>query len=315
MGEAERKKIEHNVLGEVCGVDCQLDYGQNIDGSRREVDGWIMPVVELQRVRDMRQDMVTTKHDYFVVEGNPSPINPSDLRCAHFLFTMADVLTIFFSPLVANVHGILLLRSHARQPDVTTPLITTPTTISALQSIAVHLSLRLPTLLTSAPSSGKSLFLSHLAHQLFPGSTNHIITLHLADTSLDPRALLGSYASSPTRPGTFEWKEGILTRFMRAGKWIVFKNIDHGSNEVLGVIKPLVESLRLGKWIGGRATLDVPGRGRIVAHDDFTLFATRSINPSRTGTLSLLVFFGAHKFHEVLIPAPSRGELNIILNA
>ena len=137
--------------------------------------------------------------------------------------------------------------------------------ISALQSIAIHLSLRLPTLLTSAPSSGKSLFLSHLAHQPFPGSTNHIITLYLAVTSLDPRALLGSYASSPTRPGTFEWKEGVLTRSMREGKWIVFKDIDRGSNEVLGVIKPLVESLRLGKWIGGRASLDVPGRGRAVA--------------------------------------------------
>ena len=102
---------------------------------------------------------------------------------------------------------------------------------------------------------------------------------------------------------------------MREGKWIVFKDIDRGSNEVLGVIKPLVESLRLGKWIGGRASLDVPGHGRVVAHDNFALFATRSTSPSRTGTFPPPVFFGAHKFHEVLIPAPSLGELNTILNA
>jgi midasin len=90
MGEAEREKMERHVLGDICGVDCQLDYGQNIDGSRKEVDGWIMPVIELQRVRDMRDDMVTTQHDYFTVEeGNLSlPINPSDLWYTHYLFAM-----------------------------------------------------------------------------------------------------------------------------------------------------------------------------------------------------------------------------------
>ena len=80
MGEAEREKIECQVLGQICGVDCQLEYGQNIDGSLIEVDGWIMPVTELQRVRDMREDIVTTQHDYFAVEGDFSlPICSSDL--------------------------------------------------------------------------------------------------------------------------------------------------------------------------------------------------------------------------------------------
>jgi midasin len=102
---------------------------------------------------------------------------------------------------------------------------------------------------------------------------------------------------------------------MREGKWVVFEDIDRGSGEVLGVIKPLVESLRLGKWIGGRASLDIPSRGCVVAHDNFTLFATRSINPSRMGTFTPPVFFGAHKFHEVHITAPSTKELRTILNA
>jgi midasin len=84
MGEAEREKMERQVLGEICGPDCLLDYGQNIDGSRKEVDGWIMPVIELERVRDMRNDMVTTQHDYFSIdEGDPcTPIDPSHLWCA-----------------------------------------------------------------------------------------------------------------------------------------------------------------------------------------------------------------------------------------
>jgi midasin len=213
---------------------------------------------------------------------------------------------------VANVHGILLLRSPG-SPGATSPLIHTPTVIQSLRALATHLSLRLPTLLTSPSSSGKSLQLSYLAATLHPGVNNQIINIHLADTSLDPRSLLGAYVSSPTKPGTFEWKEGVLVRAMREGRWVVFKDIDRGSNEVLGVIKPLVESLRLGKWIGGLASLDLFNRGRVVAHENFALFATRSLAPSRNSTFPPPVFFGAHKFHEVLISSPTSAELTTII--
>lgn len=145
--------------------------------------------------------------------------------------------------------------------------------------------------------------------------SNQIITIHLADTSLDPRSLLGSYISSTTCPGTFEWKDGVVVRAMREGKWIVFEDIDRGSSEVLGVIKPLAESLGLGKWIGGRAAVEIPSRGRVEASEGFALFATRSTVPSRTGKFSTPVFFGAHKFHEVVIKTPTPEELIIILNA
>ncbi|RDB14764.1 Midasin [Hypsizygus marmoreus] len=300
MGEAERGVMEREVLGETCGVDCQMDFGQGLDGTRTEVDGWIMPVLELRRVQDAREEIIEKSHDYYHVEEGEifSPTHSSDL-----------------SPHVVNVHGIFLLRASGYPHTSTSPLISTPTTVRALQSLAIHLSLRLPTLLTSPPSSGKSLFLSHLAELLHPGVKNQIITIHLADTSLDPRALLGSYASSPTQPGTFEWKEGVLVRSMREGKWVVFEDIDRGSSEVLGVIKPLVESLRLGKWVGGRASLQIPSRGRVVAHNNFSLFATRSTLPSRMGTFPSPVFFGAHKFHEVIIPAPSPTELQTILDS
>ena len=176
------------------------------------------------------------------------------------------------------------------------------------------MSLRLPILLTSAPSAGKSLLIHHLANLLHPEKQNQIVTIHLADTSLDPRAILGSYVSSTTRPGTFEWKEGVLVRSMREGRWVVFEDVDRGSNEVLGVIKPLIESLSLGKWIGGRAILDVPSRGRVTAHDRFMLFATRSVLPSRPNLFHPPTFFGAHKFHEIVVQLPSSEELCTIVN-
>ena len=125
------------------------------------------------------------------------------------------------SPHIVDIHGILMFREpHAAQ--LQSGLISTPSAVTALQTLALHLSLNLPTLLTSPPSSGKSLLLSHLAAVLYPGIASQIITIHLADTSLDPRSLLGSYVSSTTSSGTFEWKEGVLVRAMREGKWVIY---------------------------------------------------------------------------------------------
>lgn len=176
------------------------------------------------------------------------------------------------------------------------------------------MSLRVPVLFTSPPSCGKSLLITHLAKLLHPNSSNHIITIHLADTSLDPRSLLGSYISSPTQPGAFEWKDGTLVRAMKQGKWLVLEDIDRGSSEVLGIIKPLAKSMRLTKWIGGRATIDVPGHGIVVAAHGFALFATRSTAPSKDSQFPGATFFGSHKFHEVILQSPTLDELQLIID-
>ncbi|KAK2459689.1 hypothetical protein APHAL10511_008334 [Amanita phalloides] len=309
MGEAERENLESEVLrGEPFGPDCPLEYGETLHGEKRVVDGWMLPVIERERVQTWRNDLPSTIpcEGYYVWEDGDTEerINESDL-----------------SPLVVNVHGVLLLRSAlptSRTSSAT--LVPTPTTTGALRSLATHISLRLPVLLTSAPSAGKSLFLSHLASRLHPQTTNQLITIHLADTSLDPRALLGSYVSSRTSSGVFDWKEGVLVRAMREGRWVVFEDVDKASSEVLGTIRPLIESMRFGLWIGQRAELDVPGRGRVVAADAFRVFATRSIRTSqqRDGVKEIKVpeptFLGAHKFWEVLISPPTKQELQTILD-
>ena len=174
--------------------------------------------------------------------------------------------------------------------------------------------MQVPILLTSAPSSGKSLLISHMAQILFPTARNHIVTIHLADTSLDPRSLLGSYVSSPTRPGTFEWKEGVLVRAMKEGKWVVLEDVDRATMEVLGIIKPLVESLGAEKWIGGRARLNVPSRGIVEAAESFALFATRSVQPSRKGSFPGPTFFGAHKFYDIVVESPTSNDLRTIID-
>lgn len=208
----------------------------------------------------------------------------------------------------------LLSRSSTSSPT-NSSFVPIPSSIEALQQLALHISLRLPIILTSAPSAGKALILSHLASLIHPEHHNQIVTIQLADTSLDPRSLLGSYVSSTVHPGTFEWKDGTLIRCMRQGKWVVFKDIDRGNPEILGVIQPLAESLELGKWIGGRAKLDVPSHGTVVAHDSFRLFSTRSCFPSKDGTFTSPAFFGSHRFSEVILHTPSQSELNSVVSA
>ncbi|KAF5333007.1 hypothetical protein D9758_015177 [Tetrapyrgos nigripes] len=297
MGEAERNKWEAEVVGDVAVVDCPLDYGVKLDGTENKTDGWLLPVVEYQRVREARNKLVSEPMDYYT-RGEED---------VHLVIAPGDLC-----PLVANIHGVFLLRNSLSK--ISSPLVHTPTTANTLRFLALHLSLRLPTLLTSPPSSGKSLYLSHLAQTLHSDVPNQLIYIHLADTSLDPRSLLGSYISSPTQPGTFEWKEGVLVKAMREGRWVIFKDIDRGSNEVLGLIKPLVESLGLGNWIGGRASLEVAGRGKVVAADGFAIFATRSVMPSRN-VFPNPTFFGAHKFHEMTVSSPSLDELKMIIDA
>ena len=221
---------------------------------------------------------------------------------------------LFASPWTANIYGILMLKSSPSLPS-SVNVAATPSAIGALRRLALFTSLRLPTLITSAPSSGKSLFLLRLASVIYPDASDQIVTVHLADTALDPRLLLGSYVSSPTHHGTFEWKDGVLVRAMREGKWVVFKDIDRASMEVLGLIKPLVESLAPGTWIGNRASIDVPNRGKVRASERFAVFATRSVTPSPSGSFPSPIFYGAHKFQELVVDAPSSDEIRMIIES
>ncbi|KAG1742325.1 P-loop containing nucleoside triphosphate hydrolase protein [Suillus paluster] len=300
MAEIEREKLITHVLGEFCGVDCPINYGQNIDGTVVETDGWLVPTLEIRRIHDAR-DAILKGPDFYSLDAEDvvQPLSEADL-----------------SPWIANIHGILMLKSSPTLPSPS-HIIATPSAISALREITAHVSLRLPVLLSSPPSSGKSLFISHLASDLHPTTpvSELIVTVHLADTSLDPRALLGSYVSSPTQLGTFEWKDGVLVRALREGRWLVLSDIDRASMEVLALLKPLVESMGLGNWIGHRAGVEVPGKGRVEAREGFALFATRSLAVGHGKNVPPPTFFGSHKWHEVMVTAPDAQEVRSIMES
>ncbi|KAG9315862.1 hypothetical protein JVU11DRAFT_3511 [Chiua virens] len=199
MAEVERVRLEARVLGEPGVAECVISYGQNIDGSGVTIDGWLMPVLELERIHRAHDSISSTSNFY---GDKAQSLTNDDL--SHW---------------TANIHGVLMFKSSPMPPPAT-EVVMTSSAIKALRQLVILTSLRLPTLITSPPSSGKSLFLSHLASMLHPEARDQIVTIHLADTSLDPRSLLGSYVSSPTQLGTFEWKDGALVRAMREGKWL-----------------------------------------------------------------------------------------------
>jgi midasin len=82
MGEAEKENLETEVLGERFGVDCDLEYGLRDDGSVHVVDGWTMPMTEVQRVTEARNSMIRPGHDYYSAEEGDTArtIHPSELR-------------------------------------------------------------------------------------------------------------------------------------------------------------------------------------------------------------------------------------------
>jgi hypothetical protein len=136
MGEEERSNLEREILGEPCGVDCNLNYGQNVDGSVKEVDGWLLPVLEVRRVQEERESIVSEQLDFYSREGGNDTflIEKKDLRFVPFLGppTFADVF--FFQPI-----GCQCARSFAPSLFPKPPSRVPPCTIGFIYSgIATH---------------------------------------------------------------------------------------------------------------------------------------------------------------------------------
>ena len=81
MMEGERVKMEKEVLGKVSEVDCPISFGVELDGTATQVDGWIMPVLELERIAQGRNALLESQDFYSPEESDSSePIHPAELR-------------------------------------------------------------------------------------------------------------------------------------------------------------------------------------------------------------------------------------------
>lgn len=261
------------------------------------------------------------------------------------------------SPLLAYIAGIPLLKEayiastiatdsvggreleHA-QTAGTLPVpevfVQTATSIAALRQLALHVSARTPVLLSSPPSAGKATTLQELHRVLYQVSSlnvkrsQDIVSINLADKSLDAKNLLGTLTSSPTEPGAFVFAEGSLTRAIRHGRWVVLEDIDKASDEVLSTISELVEriSRRAQKAIGGGwggvalNGVGVHAGGQWVeASENFMLFATRSVPTSAVqaqassndGSTPVATFFGSQYWSQVWMDVPNNDEIQDVI--
>ncbi|KAK0546374.1 AAA ATPase midasin [Tilletia horrida] len=296
------------------------------DGRVIEVlDVWILPILEHQRAYRIWALFSTVSIPFI-----PAPVDPSRRRVQR-----SDL-----SPLVSEVAGVLVLQhqdDYVQTSDSTDESITTYISdyieTSSSHSVLSELALlagggqRRPILLTGAPACGKTSLLTHLC-SLFtlnsPGALSPdrmILTIQLGDHSgVDAKQLLGSFVSSPTNPGAFEWREGALTRAVRIGMWVVLEDIDRATTDVAQVIGQLVEDLTDTRDIGRRPMLDLGTRGKIRAAKNFQLFATRSVAPvvssrptsSKTPSADKYptsTFLGARHWVEVCMPPPDEQDI------
>jgi len=69
MGEFERQQLERNIIGPEAEADCPLQYGESIEGRLEILDGWVLPIVELKRISDTRNAIVSDVRDYYTGSG------------------------------------------------------------------------------------------------------------------------------------------------------------------------------------------------------------------------------------------------------
>jgi midasin len=289
--EARRAEMEA-VSGLSTAVDCSIMLGYTITEGQlvpSTGDAWILPVLEDRRVRAYAPDEA-------VESETAESVVQSDL-CRR----------------TAVIGRRLFLAHPTTAPAVPLTHVPTAAMNTAIEDISPLLQRGSPVLITAPPSAGKTHIVQWLSSQLYPSSqpTNRILTIPLADTTIDVKSLIGTYVSSPTKPGTFEWMEGALAKAVRSGRWVVFEDIDKASLEMLVTISGITKSLTLGR-VGRRATLPVPGRDEIEAGDGFAIFATRTI---RADALTPPIFFGHQDFAEVSLLPPSDDDILAILEA
>ncbi len=80
MCEAEREKLENTLIGSMARAECPLEFGQDLHGNAKVIDGWLLPVIEKQRIHDSLNSIATDTKDFSTGQAD-SYIRPFDLRC------------------------------------------------------------------------------------------------------------------------------------------------------------------------------------------------------------------------------------------
>ncbi|RKF71778.1 Huge dynein-related AAA-type ATPase [Golovinomyces cichoracearum] len=200
-------------------------------------------------------------------------------------------------------HGEILLPRPNGLPKFSSKIVQTATTSLNMERLAASLLTNSPILLYGLPGSGKTLLVNDFAREF--GEESNMIKLHLNEQT-DVKMLIGLYTTGST-PGTFSWKQGVLTTAVKEGRWIFIEDFDTAPNDVISVILSLIE----------RRELLIPNRGEVIkAGRGFRILASIQTILNLTGqeTLPPLHTIGAHIWQRVHVQMPSHAEICQIIN-
>lgn len=204
------------------------------------------------------------------------------------------------TPLVAS-YGSVLLPRPGGPTNKTSSVVITSTVRENLENLAKHLQQPGAVLLHGLPGSGKTSAIHKLAKDL--GADSDMVTLHLNDQT-DAKMLIGLY-STGSKPGSFEWRPGVLTKAVREGRWVLIEDLDRAPAEVVSSLLPLVE----------RGELLIPSRSeRIKAASGFRLFATIRTSLGMDGQEMLPHLLGLRFWQQLGIKTLPEPELEEVIH-
>jgi midasin len=177
----------------------------------------------------------------------------------------------------------------------------TPTTVENLEHLASMLQQPGPILLHGLSGAGKTSLVHEVAREL--GKQREMVTLHLNEQT-DAKMLLGLYTTD-SKPGSFQWRPGVLTTAVKEGRWVLIEDLDRAPTEVMSTLLPLIE----------RGELLIPGRGeRIQASSGFRMFATVRTLLGMNDRENLPNLIGLRLWNLLHVKALPRDDLKEVIN-
>ncbi|KAH6671551.1 midasin [Plectosphaerella plurivora] len=214
--------------------------------------------------------------------------------------TLESAAPQILTPMVARYGRTILPRPSIPGTQATSSLVPTPTTTTNLESLASLLKDQKPILLHGLPGSGKTSLIHEFAKDF--GKHSEMVTLHINEQT-DAKMLIGLY-STDSKPGSFQWRAGVLTTAVKEGRWVLIEDLDRAPNEVMSTLLPLIE----------RGQLLIPSRDETIeASSDFRLFATVRTSRGMHGRETLPNLLGLRFWQHLSIQAPTEAEFSDII--
>ncbi|OAA55059.1 denitrification regulatory protein nirq [Niveomyces insectorum RCEF 264] len=186
----------------------------------------------------------------------------------------------------------------ASQPPL---LVRTATTLANLEALAQCLQRPEPVLVRGLPGSGKTSLIRDAAREL--GTEAGLVTLHLNEQT-DAKTLIGLY-STGAKPGSFEWRAGILTAAVHEGRWVLIEDLDRAPTEVMSTILPLIE----------RRELLIPSRRETIkAARNFRIFATVRTSLGLSGQETTRSLLGERLWQQLSVRPLPPSELRQVIH-